>query len=255
MERGVLQGFVDYVYGLVTAQRVSEVHVVAACSEAWTANPKEYICIQENHLGVPVNVLKSAYQLAYDKAKAKSSAGFQGLAQCTFILLLVNPHLTVFWNKRKQMCVHNQGHAEENIVSAVLLLTHPKCLAIFEHRRWLLQQTGFMSEEKLVEELDLCTITADRYSNNYYSWSHRQWCLLLISQPKVYRKDLVRVRNWRERNVSQYSAFNHCQFLLSELSDGSRELMYEYQDIVSLINHYPGHESLWYYRSHRVGSL
>lgn len=35
------------------------------------------------------------------------------------------------------------------------------------------------------KELELGLKTAERYSNNYYSWSHRQWVLQHFNLPEV----------------------------------------------------------------------
>ena len=39
----------------------------------------------------------------------------------------------------------------------------------------------------------------------------------LDSLLQIYCDDLERIRKWRAVNVSQYAAFNHCQFLISKL--------------------------------------
>ena len=64
------------------------------------------------------------------------------------------------------------------------------------YRRWLLKHADYsrvLMMSAVVKELELSLIAADRYSNNYYAWSHRQWCLQQFATEQVLFRYFIRV--------------------------------------------------------------
>jgi len=132
---------------------------------------------------------------------------------------------------------------------------------------------------------------AELYPKNYYAWTYRYWILLNISnnssQSKSFLDEELRImKNWVQKNISDYSGFQYLQRCLirlskyydnsfSDLHGISRKDILEkininiqlqnqnlknnnldsivflwYEEIQftkDLILRYPGHESLWYH--------
>ncbi|CAA9996983.1 unnamed protein product, partial [Nesidiocoris tenuis] len=76
--------------------------------------------------------------------------------------------------------------------------------------------------ELLLNEMALCEIAADRYSNNYHAWTHRLWCLhqgMQINQKQFLIRELNWSHAWIQKHVSDYSGFFYRQQVLSCLSE------------------------------------
>ena len=52
-------------------------------------------------------------------------------------------------------------------------------------RRWILNQKTSEPESRWIDELSTCHKTACKHPNNYYSWSHRLFCVTNIQQRSV----------------------------------------------------------------------
>ncbi|OTF81736.1 hypothetical protein BLA29_002770 [Euroglyphus maynei] len=120
------------------------------------------------------------------------------------------------------------SHFEELDFARLLLIRKPKCASVFTYREWLLNSfltlnNGRLNEDLISNELRVTLNAADRYSRNYYAWSHRTWLLtvyIVHNDPitNVINKiinDLRITAEWLEQHISDYSGFQHRQFLFS----------------------------------------
>ena len=167
---------------------------------------------------------------------------------------------------------------------------------IWEHRRWLFRHqyerngdagqgeyAGWrISEETssfpiiplptLEKECQLVRQACELYPRNYHAWTHYHWILDVIKTTAVQksipprmdskdhthllRKEVLLLRQWIERHVSDYSAVHLlCRLaafdctsppLLTQSGEGT--LVDELREhALSLVLSYPSHETLWLY--------
>lgn len=89
----------------------------------------------------------------------------------------------------------------------------------------------------LVNEMHICELAADRYSNNYHAWTHRLWCLskgIQINHISFYHQELVWSRAWVMQHVSDYSGIQYRQQLLTKIMASATENVFTYDDLIVL---------------------
>ncbi|XP_033125135.1 protein prenyltransferase alpha subunit repeat-containing protein 1-like [Anneissia japonica] len=178
-------------------------------------------------------------------------------------VILVNPETATAWNIRKELVVTNELCAKEDLLFSKLILTkHPKSPETWVHRRWLLKNLYLDTSPKHVEsdvildEFTVCTMAADKYPSNYSAWSHRLWVLnSLVNDRKdeVLQKELLNSKTWINRHISDHSGLHYrgilIQFHIRKRHPNWLEVLLQEASLVEeLIDHYPCHEALWYYR-------
>lgn len=196
--------------------------------------------------------------------------------QLTRIMLFINPDLTTAWNLRRVVINNNvQTHLDDLKLTELVLLRKPKCASLFNYREWLLnslfQINKTISFQLVDHELVVTLNAASRYARNYYAWSHRAWIFTFYltntnnSQyiNKKIIEDLQITESWIESHVSDYSCFQHRQFLFGTLfgygmipsisaiiSEQSKIeiLLNEFKFLNSLFRLYPEQESLFLHR-------
>uniref|UniRef100_A0A146MEX0 Protein prenyltransferase alpha subunit repeat-containing protein 1 n=1 Tax=Lygus hesperus TaxID=30085 RepID=A0A146MEX0_LYGHE len=143
---------------------------------------------------------------------------------------MINPDITTFWNMRKDLinCGKLDPHFELHF-AALVLSRKPKSSDVYTHRKWVLSKIlrGYNDKiELLANEMNVCEVAADRYSNNYHAWTHRLWCLnqgiaLQSKRLHFFLQELSWSQSWILRHVSDYSGFHYRQQVLSMLCDAS----------------------------------
>ncbi|XP_068622559.1 protein prenyltransferase alpha subunit repeat-containing protein 1 [Battus philenor] len=198
----------------------------------------------ENCLGLESWCIKHVYMYCYSeimdrycsKARRKEfkvcSLNSERMIKLLNVTLLLNPELTLLWNKRRILvskCLLDK--CSELHFTKLIISRKPKCNDAFAYRRWLLE--SIISDERFLsyniqefvnEELNICTQASDKSPNNYHSWNHRLWFLnkikLLDKQFDVHAqfiKEYIFSEQWTERNVSDYCCYHYRQFCIKNI--------------------------------------
>eukprot|EP00455_Lapot_gusevi_P004665 TRINITY_DN11922_c0_g1_i2.p1 TRINITY_DN11922_c0_g1~~TRINITY_DN11922_c0_g1_i2.p1 ORF type:complete len:443 (-),score=45.40 TRINITY_DN11922_c0_g1_i2:41-1297(-) len=137
-----------------------------------------------------------------------------------------------------------------------------------------------LRESLLEGELRVCERVAEIYPKNYFAWSHRHWLVQSIMERRleIFQQELERLKRWSNLHVSDHSGFHHRQVTLLELLElcpvhnslarvpfHHRQAPHlprpseskchacslwrqEFDYLNVLLDHYPGHESIWHHR-------
>jgi len=200
------------------------------------------------------------------------------LGDITRILLLINPEYLSAWNARKLLVIQGIIDIKDELsFSYLLLVKKPKSCDIFCHRRYLITRL-FQTPSQSIDliqvvknELKLCSVTADKYARNYYSWSHRYWVVTFLTSvstsngivSEIIREELSFTREWIPSHVSDFGAIHYRQVLLSlyfntippscQPSTSNQEsmqmlLIQETKYLDTLMETFPDRESLFLHR-------
>lgn len=201
------------------------------------------------------------------------------------ILILANPSHQTAFNARKHLIRMHliDPLAELRFIASLLSSQHcAKHAELWHHRRWLLgavhdlsptdapgmnpsPRLQFMSREALRQELELISRACELYPRNYFAWTHRLICIRslfsdylagtdTIDFVSVFCLEVVEVKGWIDRHVSDYSAIHYILSLsraafqcghssLAEITIKENLLGHA----ISLVQGYPTHEALWMY--------
>ncbi|XP_053612158.1 protein prenyltransferase alpha subunit repeat-containing protein 1-B isoform X2 [Plodia interpunctella] len=177
----------------------------------------------------------------FSKSKRKavkiSTVNSDRLARLLNLTLLINPELTSFWNKRREMVVKSFLYSASELLFTKLVLSRkPKCNEAFAHRRWILEiilkgdTLQADNIEALVnDELHICDLAAENSPNNYHSWNHRIWLLNRLQQAKQFNLNLQYIKEyeyserWSSKHVSDYSCFHYRQYCIKNIFSISNE--------------------------------
>jgi len=165
---------------------------------------------------------------------------------------------------------------------------------IWDHRRWLFRRqyeqngdarqgeyAGWRTSEEassfpviplptLEKESQLVRQACELYPRNYHAWAHYHWILDVVKTTAVQnpprtvskdhthflRKEVLLLRQWIERHVSDYSAVHllcslvalDCTSAPQLTQSGGGTLVGELREhALSLVLSYPSHETLWLY--------
>ncbi|XP_014244646.1 protein prenyltransferase alpha subunit repeat-containing protein 1 [Cimex lectularius] len=167
-----------------------------------------------------------AYQNVISMRQNKGCRDLKRLNTLLMGALMINPEITTFWNMRKELI--NSGKLDAHFelhFTAVILTRKPKSADVFLHRKWILKKLLLGVPEDfglILNEMNICEVAADRYSNNYHAWTHRAWCLmqgepLQGSLAQFYQQELNRSEMWISKHVSDYSGLQFRQQLLKKI--------------------------------------
>ena len=231
---------------------------------------KSPVVVVQDKLGIESWCIKHVYCYAnktfLELKNAPNFKDMQRLVELTRVLVMVNPEYASAWNSRKDLIRQNiLDPLEELDFSELILKKKPKSSDAFAHRRFLILFVieNFKDDNhdligNLVDhELKLCTKTAEKYSRNYYSWCHRLWMIQDVCKenPEILRQEMDFLTTWIPSHVSEYSAFNYRQVLLSKMlpkiisPEAKLEIIsQEYSLLDSLFAQFLGRESLFLYR-------
>ncbi|XP_073989939.1 protein prenyltransferase alpha subunit repeat-containing protein tempura [Rhodnius prolixus] len=211
-----------------TNQNKSPVYHVEHCLglESW--------CVPHVYCHAYQNVMS----LRQNKNKAKDYSRLNTLLMGA---LIINPAIHTFWNMRRDLInTRKLDPYFELHFTSVILTRKPKTPDIFSHRKWILNKILQDSTEDtpvLVNEMHICELAADRYSNNYHAWTHRLWCLskgIQINHISFYHQELVWSRAWVMQHVSDYSGIQYRQQLLTKIMASATENVFTYDDLIVL---------------------
>ncbi|KAH9417134.1 Protein prenyltransferase alpha subunit repeat-containing protein 1, partial [Dermatophagoides pteronyssinus] len=229
---------------------------------------KSPVIYSDHHLALEKWCVPHLYEYAYDKMlNFKKQSTYNRtesslLHQWTRILLLLNPDFTTAWNLRRDLLnkSSSNSHLEELDFTKLMLIRKPKCASVFTYREWLLNSflrldNGQLNDDLISNELQITLNAADQYSRNYYAWSHRTWLLTvyivhnndhhhLTNVINRIINDLMITAEWLEQHISDYSGFQHRQFLFNFI------FFKEFQWLSTLWPLYPAQESLFLHRRH-----
>ncbi|XP_041980888.1 protein prenyltransferase alpha subunit repeat-containing protein 1 [Aricia agestis] len=203
---------------------------------------KSPVLFLENCLGLESWCVKHVYMYCYSElidkfcykqkrhAKKFSTINSDRLVRLLNVILLLNPDIGTFWNKRRDIV---QDMLLDKIYelhySRLILSRKPKCNDAFAYRRWILdkifQDESVSNIDSLVnDELNICELASDKCPNNYHSYCHRKWLVNnLKTVPKYTNMDSLYVKeyNFSERStskhVSDYSCFHYRQFCVKNI--------------------------------------
>ncbi|XP_063696422.1 protein prenyltransferase alpha subunit repeat-containing protein 1 isoform X2 [Culicoides brevitarsis] len=129
--------------------------------------------------------------------------------------VLINPDVGTYWNLRRWLVEKNQlNQTREFNFSALVLSKKPKSSEAFSYRRWLYL---FQSSESIdwSIELGLCEECADKNISNYHAWSHRQWVLERATD--LLKFEMYKTEKFIRKHVHDYSCYHHRQIVLQNL--------------------------------------
>ncbi|KAI5651593.1 protein prenyltransferase alpha subunit repeat domain-containing protein [Phthorimaea operculella] len=198
----------------------------------------------ENCLGLESWCVKHVYMCCYTelmdkyfskpkrRASKVSSVVSDRLTKLLNVTLLLNPELSSFWNKRRELMIrHLLDKSSELQFTKIVLSRKPKCNDAFAYRRWLLQ--GILQDDTLQsnyienlanEELSICELASDKSPNNYHSWNHRMWLLNQLKHKEkqfdlnfLYIKEYDFSERWSSKHVSDFSCFHYRQFCIKNI--------------------------------------
>ncbi|XP_034937358.1 protein prenyltransferase alpha subunit repeat-containing protein 1-A [Chelonus insularis] len=142
-------------------------------------------------------------------------------------VLLLNPDANTFWNMRKELVRNERLDIEQELrFTKLVLYRNTKCFEAFSYRRLLInlllnQEHSHANIELLLqEEINVATTSADRYSNNYHAWNHRQYIVLTYKTaiPENFHQFLISEwassEKWCRQHISDYGGLSYRQFLL-----------------------------------------
>jgi len=242
----------------------------------YTHSFKNFICLLPKNRFPSSSALRNSNSCSREVSSKLSTLSeseriARGL-QLSRALILLNPDLTLAWNYRRE--IFNTS-SKLKVLKAELQLVcltasrKPKCPEGFTYRKWLVKRIlesnlvpnllEFYENESIAAET-----AAAKYFSNYHAWSYRLWFLEFILDNKdivskkeaqeIVDKELVKSNLWVEKHVSDYSGFHYRQKVLHHIGKlGTNQfiidrLKQELEENQSMINLFPGHESLWYHR-------
>jgi len=153
----------------------------------------------------------------------------------------LNPANYTVWCYRRQLLFHLGSDLNEELAFVGRMIReHPKNYQVWEHRRLIVERSGFNSNELsfLAEQ-----IQAD--SKNYHSWQYRQW---LLKTFEFWSGELIYVDQLLDEDVRNNSAWNQRYFVISHTTGFKDEIIERELDYVERrIRSYPDNESAWNY--------
>ena len=275
--------------------RVS-IEILPGSSEQWApqANNEFPFVLVDGHLGIPQRLLYHLHMTAV--ALYKNADQLTKLTLSSVILLVNPAHQTALNARKRLIQLGLLRPEEELNFTALSirgLNEFAKQSIIWDHRRWLFRHqykrngdagqgeyAGWrISEETssfpiiplptLEKECQLVRQACELYPRNYHAWAHYHWILDVVKTTAVQksipprmdhthflRKEVLLLRQWIERHVSDYSAVHllcrlaalDCTIAHQLTQSGGGTLVDELREhALSLVLAYPSHETLWLY--------
>ena len=256
---------------------LTEYDFLPSVGESGNRNPlileKDKLAIEQWCLKTLYTYVHRHFHLAVKKKKSRlqysdQSKGFH-LSFITQVLLMLNPEHMTAWNHRKSLLVLGCISVSDEIkVMDLILGKFPKSPETFAHRKYVVQRSmntlesasgTLMRNEIIDHELKICILTADKYPNNYNSWSHRIWVMTTFvwgtSQTDDYiKQEQDTMTTFVNGHISDYSGFHYKQFLVKtvceKFSKSDMDLIFhrEMKESLEMISYFPDHEALWCHR-------
>ncbi|KAF9451495.1 hypothetical protein P691DRAFT_699151 [Macrolepiota fuliginosa MF-IS2] len=248
----------------------------------------------DGHLGIPQKVLYKLYTIAV--ALYKGADKTLVLILSSIILLANPAHQTALNARKILVREGMLEPKRELDLTSLFIGGSKDCAKqsiIWEHRRWIFRYhykhagvagigsaecPGWaVSEEAslfpmipldvMEKECGLVRQACELYPRNYHAWTHYHWITdaavaigASCPQANLYvgflRGEVVQVRHWIDRHVSDYSAIHLlCNFAVLDRAgaahlaeSGSGVLVDELREhALTLVMSYPSHEALWLY--------
>lgn len=264
----------------------------------------------DDNLGVPKKVLYALYPVAlrvfasarivFNRGQLDASS-IPDLTISTAVILLANPAHQTALNMRKRLIHRGALEPAHELGFTASLLSSRNCsnqAVLWYHRQWLLQRCYGSTESEssahdlaemtsmdipmipldvLRTELSIASKACEIYPRNYFSWTHRHFCMQsILSQIDLHsdslpinrfiEEEIAAVRLWVEQHVSDGSAVHYLIVLIrslnhTHLNDRVSQILVGPHDgnlldglchsttdhASSLVKSYPDHESLWMY--------
>ncbi|KAJ9614739.1 Rab geranylgeranyltransferase [Knufia peltigerae] len=220
-------------------------------------------------------------------AKVKAKEFTPALLQQTAEVLKKNPEYYTVWNHRRRIYVNefqdlenevgsgkiNEDTRISNVLDIIqldlqflfpLLLQFPKCYWIWNHRRWLLQQSTALlpspqARKLWEEELGLVGKMLSRDSRNFHGWGYRRMVVSNLESPALQgqsmsRSELEYTKKMIGTNLSNFSAWhNRTKVLLKILAEehasdeDRRQMLDDELELIHKALFDPFDQSLWFY--------
>ena len=216
-------------------------------------------------IGINVVLFKNCFLYACCKVKdfvGKPLISFEEANQVTACILLMHADHMTAWNIRKCLCQEFFLTLHDELkFSKLVLLKHPKRSEVFIYRRWILKEFLKKHPEDckalIQQECVLCEGAAERYSCNYYAWSHRSTALQMFSFHKsceFLQAELLRTEKFSENHVSDVSGFSYRLFIIQNLCQNLNDdqtvcklLHSQLEKVMDLIDFYGCHETFLHF--------
>lgn len=116
-----------------------------------------------------------------------------------------------------------------------------------------MEQDNVSLDDLIQKELALCTMVAERYPKNYYSWTHRLYCMRKARQLSLLQEEWDACLAWLPQHVSDHSAVHYggqvlLQILELNTNNGFEVVENDMREGKRLVELHPAHEVLWIFR-------
>lgn len=188
---------------------------------------------------------QSAMNKLTDLIARKKSRDFSlEFLSLTFDLLKLNPELTLAWNYRREILLHNNSPLRDELTllnSVMVDMRMTKSYCLWNHRRWVLLQEGHnLSDEELRAEMSIVEKIHSLDSRNFHAWSFRKFLIDTFGR-HIGTDDLEYSTQLIEADFSNYSAW-----FLRTTVDGLDPLG-ELEFVWNAIFTEPNDQSAWQY--------
>jgi len=262
----------------------SSVEIIPGGLGDWPSLTPEFpVLLAEGNVGIPYKVLLRLYLCALSlfnplRSNLRDNRWSDGQSRMvlntTATILLANPAHQTALNSRKRLVQSGRllvpqelGFNRNHLCSC---RESAKQSILWNHREWLLRRQYIgdnlspcnIPTAVLQKELDLIMKCSEIYPRNYHAWAHWHFCLEMVHREELYSfltAAYLRLVQWVERNVSDYTAIHHLYNTARRLQTISLEktasLQVEvdatpracFDHAMALVSRYPEHESLWMY--------
>ena len=162
----------------------------------------------------------------------------------TLELLKLNPELTLAWNYRREILLHNNSPLRDELTllnSVMVDMRMTKSYCLWNHRRWvLLQESRNLSDDELRAEMSIVEKIHSLDSRNFHAWSFRKFLIDTFGR-HIGTDDLEYSTQLIEADFSNYSAW-----FLRTTVDGLDPLG-ELEFVWNAIFTEPNDQSAWQY--------
>lgn len=158
---------------------------------------------------------------------------------------LINPDVSTFWNMRRELLSEHFLNVTNELKISKLVLTYKsKSNEAFMYRKWLI--TRILQNEindktrvdnLLNDEIQVCSMAAEKSQNNYHAWCHRIWCMENIlkyctNTQLILQHELNFTENWISLHVSEHTGFHYRQYILNRCKNTELQLDNKYLDSI-----------------------
>ncbi|PHH81589.1 hypothetical protein CDD82_390 [Ophiocordyceps australis] len=237
-----------------------------------------------------------AYQALDHQVRTRVSAGHLDAHtfSLTTRLLQLNPEYYTIWNVRRRCLASPSSFAsspssrtidpsalrldEPSIRSELaftipLLLQHPKCYWIWNHRLWILDQAikhlpAHQARSIWQDELALVSKLLHKDRRNFHAWGYRRHVVSHLESPDLQGHSMVEsefhyTTTMISEDLSNFSAWHNRSQLIPRLlsqraadATSRKDFLYAELDLVhEALNVGPEDQSLWYYHRYLLSNI